>query len=50
MVEILGIRERKMTMKNSYTTKGLHTVSQAVNPSPIPIPSKTDGSTGFLDA
>lgn len=28
MVEILGIRERKMTMKNSYTTKGLHTVSQ----------------------
>ena len=28
MVEILGIRERKMTMKNSYTTKGLHTVCQ----------------------
>ena len=24
----MGIRERKMTMKNSYTTKGLHTVSQ----------------------
>ena len=28
MVEILGIRERKMIMKNSYTIKGLHTVSQ----------------------
>ena len=28
MVEILGIKERKMIMKNSYTIKGLHTVSQ----------------------
>ena len=28
MVEVLGIKERKMIMKNSYTIKGLHTVSQ----------------------
>lgn len=28
MVEILGIKERKMIMKNSYIIKGLHTVSQ----------------------
>jgi hypothetical protein len=28
MVEVLEIKERKMIMKNSYTIKGLHTVSQ----------------------
>lgn len=28
MVEVLGIKERNMIMKNSYTIKGLHTVSQ----------------------
>lgn len=28
MVEVLEIKERKMIMKNSYTRKGLHTVSQ----------------------
>ena len=28
MGEVLEIKERKMIMKNSYTIKGLHTVSQ----------------------
>lgn len=28
MVEVLEIKERKMIMKNSYTIKRLHTVSQ----------------------
>lgn len=28
MVEVLEMKERKMIMKNSYTIKGLHTVSQ----------------------
>jgi hypothetical protein len=28
MVEVLGIKERNMIMKNSYTIKELHTVGQ----------------------
>ena len=28
MVEVLGIKEKNMIMKNSYTIKGLHTVGQ----------------------
>ena len=28
MVEVLGIKERNMIMKNSYTIKGLHTVGR----------------------